>query len=465
MSVPLATSPSTTGDVAGSRGAATAALAAAVLGFFVITLDATVVNVALPAIRDDFGGGMTGLQWVLDSYTLMFAALLLSAGAVSDRIGAHRAFGTGMAVFVAASVACGLAPNVGALIAARAVQGAGAATMLPASLALIGEAFPDSVRRARAIAVWTIAGSVAAAAGPVSGGALSLASWRMIFFINLPVGVAALFLLARAVRSPRRPVPFDWTRQVAAVVALGALTFAAIEAGADGFGAPKVLVAFAVAAVAAAAFVAAQVRGKHPMVPMDLLRSRTMRIASANGFAFIAGLNGTVFLYSLCLQQERGLSALAVGLVCLPMAALSAFLGVPTARLTKRYGPRVPIVGGFLLMGASLVVLAVLPASAPVWLIAVVMIPVGCCGPLAMQPTTGLFLENVPAHRSGVASAVFNTSRQIGGALAVAAFGALLVSRTDPLPGLRASLLIAAVLVIAAATANVLPERRGVLNR
>jgi DHA2 family methylenomycin A resistance protein-like MFS transporter len=313
MSVPFATSPSTTGDVTGSRGAATAALAAAVLGFFVITLDATVVNVALPAVRDDFGGGMTGLQWVLDSYTLMFAALLLSAGAVSDRIGAHRAFGTGMAVFVAASVACGLAPNVGVLIAARAVQGAGAATMLPASLALIREAFPDSVRRARAIAVWTIAGSVAAAAGPVSGGALSLASWRMIFFINMPVGVAALFLLARAVCSPRRPVPFDWTRQVAAVVALGAL-------------------AFAVAAVAAAAFVAAQVRGKHPMVPMDLLRSRTMRIASANGFAFIAGLNGTVFLYSLCLQQERGLSALAVGLVCLPMAALSAFLGVPTVR-------------------------------------------------------------------------------------------------------------------------------------
>ncbi|WP_427918344.1 MFS transporter [Streptomyces sp. cg40] len=465
MSVPLATSSSTTGDVAGSRGAATAALAAAVLGFFVITLDATIVNVALPAIRDDFGGGMTGLQWVLDSYTLMFAALLLSAGSISDRIGAHRAFGTGLAVFVAASAACGLAPSVGVLIAARAVQGAGAATMLPASLSLIREAFPGPVRRARAIAVWTITGSVAAAAGPVSGGALSLASWRIIFFVNLPVGLVALLMLARAVRSPRRPVPFDWTGQVAAVAALGALTFAAIEAGADGFGAPKVLVAFAVAVVAAAVFGAAQVRGKHPMVPLDLLRSRTMRIASANGFAFIAALNGTVFLYSLYLQQERGLSALAVGLAFLPMAALSAFLGVPTARLTKRYGPRVPIVGGFLLMGASLTVLAVLPASAPVWLIALVMIPIGCCGPLAMQPTTGLLLENVLAHRSGVASAVFNTSRQIGGALAVAAFGALLASRTDPLPGLRASLFIAAVIVMATATANVLPERRGAANR
>lgn len=465
MSVPLATSPTATGGVAGSRGAATAALAAAVLGFFVITLDATIVNVALPAIRDDFGAGMRGLQWVLDSYTLMFAALLLSAGAVSDRIGAHRAVGTGMAVFVAASVACGLAPNVGVLIAARAVQGAGAATMLPASLSLIREAFPDPVRRARAIAVWTITGSVAAGAGPVAGGALSLASWRMIFFINLPVGVAALFLLACAVRSPRRPVPFDWTGQATAVVALGALTFAAIEAGDDGFGAPKVLVALTVAAVAAAAFVAAQMRGKYPMVPKDLLRSRTMRIASANGFAFIAGLNGTVFLYSLYLQQERILSALTVGVVFLPMAAFSAFLGVPTARLTKRYGPHVPIISGFLLMGASLVVLAVLPASAPAWLIAVVMIPVGCCGPLAMQPTTGLLLENVPAHRSGVASAVFNTSRQIGGALAVAAFGALLASRTDPLPGLRVSLLIAAVIVVATATANILPERRGAPNR
>ncbi|MFJ8495429.1 MFS transporter [Streptomyces sp. NPDC094038] len=435
-------------------GSATAALGAAVLGFFVITLDALIVNVTLPTIRDDLGGGLTGLQWVMDGYTLMFAALLLSAGAISDRVGAHGAFGRGMVVFVLASAAGGLAPSLVLLIMARLVQGVGAAMMLPSSLTLIREAYPDPVRRGRAIAVWTIAGSVAAAAGPVAGGALSLVGWRMIFFVNLPIGVVALFLLARAPRSPRRPAPLDWTGQVSAVLAMGGLTFAVIEAGADGFGAPRVLAAFAVAVAALAVFVVAQVRGRHPMVPPGLFRSRVVLIASGNGFAFMAGLNGTVFLYSLYLQQERGLSALATGLVFLPMTALSAFLGVPTARLTERFGPKAPIIGGLSLMSAGLVALAALPASAPVWLLAVVMIPVGICGPLAMQPTTGLLLESVPAERSGVAGGVFNTSRQLGGALAVAVFGALLASRANPLDGLRVGLLIAAALTLTAAVVN-----------
>ncbi|MEV6759713.1 MFS transporter [Streptomyces sp. NPDC051105] len=458
MSAPRTASQRTAVDAAEPRGSASAALAAAVLGFFVITLDALVVNVALPNVRDDLGGGMTGLQWVVDGYTLMFAALLLSAGSFSDRIGARRAFGTGLTVFVAASAACGLAPNLAVLVAARLVQGAGAAMMMPSSLTLIREAYPDPVKRGRAIAWWTISGSVAAAAGPVAGGALSLASWRMIFFINLPVGVVALFLLARAACSPHREVPFDRIGQITAVVAMGGLTFGAIEAGADGFGAPKVLVALAAAALALAVFVAAQARGKHPMVPPDLFRSRSMLIASGSGFAFMAGLTGTVFVYSLYLQQERGLSSLAAGLVFLPMTALSAFLGVPTARLTERFGPRVPIVGGLFLMGVSLTVLTALPASAPAWLVAIVMIPVGICGPLAMQPTTALLLDSVPAHRAGVASGVFNTSRQVGGALAVAVFGALLVHHTQLLHGLRESLVIAAVVVFLAAAANLLLE-------
>ncbi|MGW2959445.1 MFS transporter [Streptomyces sp. NPDC001220] len=454
MSTPLTTSPSATGDVAGPSGSSTAALAAAVLGFFVITLDALIVNVTLPAIRDDLGGGTTGLQWVMDGYTLLFAALLLSAGVVSDRAGAHRAFGTGMAVFVVASAAGGLAPTLALLVAARLVQGAGAATMLPSSLTLIREAYPDPVRRGRAIAVWTVAGSVAAAAGPVAGGALSVVSWRMIFFVNLPIGVAALLLLTRAPRSPRRRAPLDRTGQVSAVLAMGGFTFAVIEAGADGFGAPRVVAAFAVAAPALAVFLVAQVRGRHPMVPPDLFRSRAVLVASGNGFAFMAGLSGTVFLNSLYLQQERGLSALAAGLVFVPMTVLSAFLGVPTACVTERLGPSVPIIGGLSLMSVGLVVLAALPASAPVWLTALAMIPVGICGPLAMQPTTGLLLESVPAHRSGVAGGVFNTSRQIGGALAVAVFGTLLASQANPLDGLRAGLLTAAALTLTAAVAN-----------
>ncbi|MDF9811708.1 MFS transporter [Streptomyces sp. SPB162] len=199
---PAASSPTVEG--APRRGFAPVfALSAALLGFFVITLDASVVNVALPDIRSDLGGDMSGLQWVMDGYTLMFAALLLSAGSLSDRAGARRAFGIGLALFVASSTACGLAPDLVTLVIARMVQGLGAATMTPSSLALIREAYDDPVKRGRAIALWTIGGAVAAAAGPVAGGSLALVSWRMIFFINLPVGLVALLLLLRVAHSPR----------------------------------------------------------------------------------------------------------------------------------------------------------------------------------------------------------------------------------------------------------------------
>lgn len=268
---------------------ARATLGAAVLGFFVITLDASVVNVVLPDIRDDLGGGMSGLQWVIDGYTLMFAALLLSAGSLSDSAGARSAFGTGMVLFIASSVACGLAPNLPVLVAARVVQGAGAALMTPSSLALIREAYPDSAQRARAIALWTIGGSVAAAAGPVAGGALNLLSWRLIFAINLPVGVAALVLLAGVTRSPRRPAPFDWIGQLAVVLAMGGLIYGVIEAGTVGFAAPEVIGALVLAVLAAAVFVLAQALGRHPMVPLELFRSRTVVVSAWTGFAFLGG--------------------------------------------------------------------------------------------------------------------------------------------------------------------------------
>ena len=456
MSAPLAASPAADGDTAAPPGQPGAALAAAALGFFAITLDALVVNVALPSVRDDLGGGITGLQWVLDGYTLMFAALLLSAGSLSDRLGARRAFGTGMAVFVAASAACGLAPDLGVLVAARFIQGAGAAIMTPSSLALIRAAYPDQARRGRAIAVWTVSGSVAAAAGPVAGGALSLISWRTIFFINLPVGVTALFLLGRAAPSPRRLVPFDWTGQTAAVLAMGALTFGVIEAGEAGFGAPKVLAALAAAGAALAVFVVAEARGKQPMVPLELFRSRALAIASGTGFAFIGGYYGLVFVVSLYLQQQRGLSSLGAGLAFLPTSVMSGFASPLTARLAERFGPRLPIIGGMSLMGAGLAAIAALPASAPVWLLAALIIPVGICGPLAMQPTTTVLLESVPPDRAGIASGVFNTSRQVGGALAVAVFGALLADRAQFQRGLRESLVIAAVVAFAAAAANLM---------
>ena len=438
-------------------------LAAAVLGFFVITLDAVIVNVALPSIRRDLGGGMTGLQWVVDGYTLMFAALLLSAGALSDRVGARRAFATGLAVFVVASAACGLAPSLGALIVTRFVQGAAAAVMMPASMALVGQAYPAPAKRARAVAVWAMGGAVAASAGPVLGGLLTLATWRLIFFINLPVGVAALTLLARTEHSPHRKVPFDWVGQVTAILGMGGLTYAAIEAGAEGLTAPGVVTAFAVAVTALAAFLAAQARGAHPMMPLELFRSRNVSIAVAVGFAFMVGYYGLPFVMSLYLQQLRGLSSLATGVAFLPMMLAGAALTPFSARIAERLGARVVITSGLILMAAGLVVLAVVP-STPVWALAVLMVLVGLAGPLVSPPVTAVLLNSVPAHRAGTASGVFNTSRQVGGALAVAVFGALLANQATFMHGLRTSLLLAAGVALASAVASLLlktPSKQG----
>src|SRR5919202_2978752 len=430
------------------------ALAAALLGFFVITLDAVVVNVALPAIRSALGGGMTGLQWVVDGYTLMFAALLLSAGSLSDRIGARRAFGVGLALFVAASLACGLAPSLAALVVARFVQGAAAAVMMPSSMALIGQAYPDPTRRAGGVGMWAMGGAVASPSGPVRGGFLTLVSWRMIFCINLPIGVLALLLLVRTARSPQHKAPFDWVGQVTAILAMGGLTYGAIEAGASGFAAPQVVAAFMVALLALAAFLVAQARGTHPMMPLDLFRSRNVSVAMAVGFAFMVGYYGLPFVMSLYLQQLRGLSSLATGVAFLPMMLIGAVLTPFSARLAERLGARRLIAGGLVLMTAGLVLLAVVPPSTPVWTLALLMVLVGLAGPLVSPPVTAVLLNSVPGRRVGTASGVFNTSRQVGGALAVAVFGALLAQPATFMQGLRTSLLIAAGVALAAAVAS-----------
>ncbi|MHA5054505.1 MFS transporter [Streptomyces sp. SD15] len=457
MPVPLTPAGQPLGEVSGpSISGARAALAAAVLGFFVITLDALVVNVALPSISDDLGGGITGLQWVMDGYTLMFAALLLSSGALSDRIGARRGYGAGFALFIAASVACGLAPTLAVLVGARLVQGVGAAVMLPASMALIREAYQDPAKRARAIAIWAMGAAVASAAGPVVGGFLTELSWRAIFFVNLPVGVLVLLLFTRIARSPCQDTPFDWIGQIAAVVAMGGLTYGVIEAGADGFGEPRVLVALVAAVVALVVFVLAQARGKHPMVPLDMFRSRNVVIPLLGGFSFTVGFYGLVFVFSLYFQELRGLSSLATGLTFLPMTIVTAFMNLVAARAAEKFGARVPIAFGLFFMAVGLTVLCVVPRSTATWVMALLMVPVGIGGALAVPALTAVLLDNVAANRAGTASGVLNTCRQLGGALAVAVFGHLVASQATFVHGMRVSLLIAAGLLLATASASLL---------
>ena len=450
LGAPTTAAPGTTRPVpdrvraAGDRHASSA-LPAALLGFFVVTLNAVVVNVTLPAIRGDLGGGVAGLQWVVDGYTLMFAALLLTAGSLSDRLGAKRAFGSGLAVFVLASVACGLAPTLGFLIAARFVQGTAAAAMMPASMALIRQAFPDPKARGRAVGVWAVGGAVASSSGPVLGGVLNLVDWRLIFFINVPVGaVALLLLLAGTQHAQPRVVPFDVIGQVTGVLAMGGLTFGAIKAGSHGFADPAVIAAFAVAVLALAGFVRAQQVVAHPMLPRQLFRSRTVVITVASGFAFMVGYYGLPFVVSLFLQEHRGLTALQTGVVFLPMMLIGLALTPFSARLGERLGRKTLIVAGLLFMTAGLAATGLLPASAPLGLLAASMVLVGLGGPTVSPPATAVLLNAVAHDQAGVASGVFNTSRQVGGALAVAVFGGLLAHPGTFVRGVHTSLLIAA---------------------
>jgi MFS transporter, DHA2 family, methylenomycin A resistance protein len=449
LGIPAAPVPGTTGPVPGRTRAAEdrhagSALGAALLGFFVITLDAVVVNVTLPTIRNDLGGGVAGLQWVVDGYTLMFAALLLTAGSLADRLGAKRAFGSGLAVFVLASVACGLAPALGFLIAARFVQGTAAAAMMPASMALIRQAFPNPRARGRAIGVWAMGGSVASSSGPVLGGVLNLVDWRLIFFLNVPTGIIALLLLTRTQRVRPRAVPFDVIGQITGVLAMGGLTFGAIEAGSHGFADPAVIAAFAVAVVALAGFLRAQQVVAHPMMPLQLFRSRTVVITVATGFAFMVGYYGLPFVISLFLQQHRGLTALQTGVVFLPMMLIGLVLTPFSARLGERLGRKTLIVAGLVLITAGLAVTGLLPASAPLELLAASMVLVGLGGPTVSPPATAVLLDAVAHDQAGVASGVFNTSRQVGGALAVAVFGGLLAHPDTFVRGVHTSLFIAA---------------------
>ncbi|WP_436532651.1 MFS transporter [Actinoplanes sp. HUAS TT8] len=421
------------------------------MGFFLITLDISIVNVALPDITRALGGGTTGQQWTIDGYTLLFASLLLFAGNLADRAGAKRALVLGIAVFTLASAACATAAGIGALVAARCGQGAGAAVMLPASMALIREAFPDSRRRARALGVWAVGGAVAALVGQPLGGLLTTLDWRLVFVVNLPVGIGmALFLLAVA-RSATRPARFDWAGQVLAVVALAGLVYGLIEGGHLGFTSPAVVATLVVATAATVAFVVVQARVAHPMMPLELFRSRSFRIALGVGFAFMVGNYGNVFITSLFLQQYLGRSPLHAGLVYIPSAIFAVIGNLTSGPITNRFGPRLPVVAGQLLMVAGLAALVGAVHLRSVPLVALCVIPIGAGGALAMPAVTGVVLDGVDPDRAGTASAVFNTFRQVGGAVAIAVLGSLIAGSATFVPGARAGLAIAAALLLATA--------------
>ena len=422
-------------------------LFSASLGFFLVVLDTTIVNVALPAIGEDLDADLSELQWVVDAYVVVFAGLLLSSGALSDRIGADRCYSLGMAAFAVASLACAAAPSLEVLLAARVVQGAAAALLLPSSLSLIRQAYPDAGERARAIGIWAAIGGGALAAGPVLGGVLTDGlDWRAIFVINLPFAIAAVLLTAGAPRVPRRPDHLDVPGQIAAIIAVVALTFAVIEGGHEGLRSAAALAAAALAAVAAVAFVAIERRSSHPAVPFELFRSRVLSSAVAIGLIFNLAFYGQVFVLSLFFQQVLGQSAFEAGLMFLPLTALITSVNLAAGRVTARRGPRVPLLAGQVVMAVGFAAFSLVDAGTSIAVILALLVPIGVGGGFAIPPLTAAMLESVPESQAGLASGSFNAARQFGGGLGVAVFGAMIA--TDFVASMQASMLLAAAGIV-----------------
>ncbi|WP_459464318.1 MFS transporter [Rhizobium sp. No.120] len=428
-------------------------LVGSALGFLLVLLDVSVVNVALDALSTTFGTNVVGLEWVLNAYTLVFAALLLMAGALGDRFGARTVFLHGFALFTAASVACGLAPTLETLIAARVVQGVGAALLVSNSLALIQQAFPAHKARSRAIGWWgAIAGS-SLAAGPVAGGLLiAHFGWRSIFFVNLPVGVIGIaIILFSAHRSPKNPGrPLDLSGQIATIVALGAMAMALIDAGRLGWFHPNIILAGVLALIGIVAFVAIETRSSAPMLPLSLFGTPAFAIASINGLLINFAYYGMIFVFSLHFQWQMKLSASGTGFAFLPMTVVILIVNLVMSRIMVGANPRHLMVFGQCLSATGYLLL--IPASmTESYAALVVPMLMAATGMAVMVPTiTNVTLAAVETSRGGIASGVLNTARQVGGMLGVAVFG-YLVRESAPSAfahGMRLSFAIAAGLLI-----------------
>jgi MFS transporter, DHA2 family, methylenomycin A resistance protein len=437
-----------------SKRAASLTLAAMSLGYGVVQLDVTIVNTAINAIGSALGGGVSELQWVVSAYTIAFAAFILTAGALGDRIGAKRIFMAGFALFTAASAACALAPSAAILISARCIQGLAAAILVPNSLALLSHAYADDKARGRAVAVWAAGASLALTAGPLAGGGLiTLVGWRSIFLVNLPIGLAGLWLTwrfaAETTRTPGREI--DLQGQITAIAALGALAGAIIEGGSLGWQSPFVMAGFAAFAVFAGLFVWREMRASQPMLPLSLFRHRMFALASLVGLLVNVALYGLIFVFSLYFQQVNGLSAFATGLAFVPMMGAVLPVNLIAPRIAERFGTPATIATGAVLSAAGCVAALGIEADTSYWAICAQLIAMSSGLGLLVPPLTSALLGSVEKSRSGIAAGVLNATRQTGSVLGVALFGSL-VSRSDTfMAGLHASLMIAAGVLLAGA--------------
>ncbi|KND62246.1 Permease of the major facilitator superfamily [Candidatus Burkholderia verschuerenii] len=407
------------------------------VGFVVSQLDVSIVNVALSSIGRDLHASVASLQWTVDSYALAFSALMLSAGSLGDRFGARRLFVGGLALFALASLLCAFSRDAAQLVAARAIQGVGAAAMLPNSLALLNAACGNERGvRARAVGLWTAAGSISIASGPIAGGLLIAAfGWRSIFWVNVPLlyvaGIAATCAWVDDVKPPRRrdrPAHaggVDLPGQAFAIVALTAFVGSVIEMRPLGIAHPLVIGGIVLTCASAAAFIAIERRTPAPMLPLSLFSERTFSAATAFGIGVNLTYYGMVFVLSLYLQRVLGHTPLQTGLAFLPLTGGFLLSNLASGPLTARFGSRPPMILGALLDAAGFAALMFVGPSTPTvaLLLPFLLIPSGMG--VAVPAMTTALLGTVGQERAGTASAVLNTARQAAGAIGVAAFGAL----------------------------------------
>ncbi len=401
------------------------------MSLFMVGLDITAVNVALPSIGAQLNASLSWLQWTVSAYTVVMASLLLFAGSMADRLGRKRTFVIGLSVFSLASLLCSLAPTVELLVAFRVLQGIGASMLNPVAMSIITNTFIDPRERAQAVGVWGAVFGASMALGPIIGGALvSSVGWESIFLINIPLGLAALALTLRFVPESKAPKPrrFDPVGQVLVVVLLASVTYGIVEAPEAGWTSPSILVAFGAAAGALLGLLGYEPRRREPLIDLRFFRSIPFSSSIALSVAAFASFGGFLFLNTLYLQDARGLSPLEAGIAIVPIALMTVILSPISGRMVGRSGPRKPLaIAGVALFAASSMLVELGPETSFAWLIAAYVV-FGIGFGFVNAPITNAAVSGMPREQAGVAAAIATTSRQFGQAIGVAIVGAIVAS-------------------------------------
>jgi len=406
-------------------------LAVCCSSLFIVGLDVTVVNIALPSIQHDLHAPVSGLQWTVDAYTLVVASFLMLAGSTGDRVGRRRTFQVGLATFTLGSLLCSLAPGLGWLIAFRAVQAIGGSMLNPVAVSIIANTFTDDRERARALGFWGAVFGLSMALGPVLGGALvATVGWRGIFWVNIPVGIAAIVLTALVVPESRaaRPRRVDPVGQVLIIVMLASLIYAIIEGPRLGWGSATILTLFGLAALAAVALGTYEPRRDDPLLDLRFFRSAPFTGTVLIAISAFSALAGFLFLNTLYLQDARHLSALHAGLYTLPMAAMTVLLAPLAGRITGQRGPRLPLLAAGVMTTAGALLMWGVTATTPVAWLLLAYLAFGIGNGMVNPPISNTAVSGMPRAQAGVAAAVASTSRQVGGSLGVALTGSAMAS-------------------------------------